>query len=150
MEKKFLLKYSEHKDQGACESEDCAHGPYDCYIRNANHFEPEIVYALDPRAKVHGSFVDLDDYKCDDPSPDLPTTFPSKLHLVVVRYSDGGTFSTTTGYWSIQRVTTSLKDAMSVVEKIETNNWGGDRWLPWNGYFSGLESVDVHTLDVVE
>lgn len=73
------------------------------------------------------------------------------IHVVIVRYSDGGTFGYTSGYWQIFGATTDARKAVSLANAIPNGDWkdspilGEYAYDVWSGYFSSFEGVDVHT-----
>lgn len=79
-----------------------------------------------------------------------------KLHVVVVRYFDGGTFGRTCGLWHIAGVYMDESEAVARKEKIYGNLKQSisydpkDEWEPWKSYFAGFEGCDVFDLMVAE
>jgi hypothetical protein len=80
-----------------------------------------------------------------------------KVFLVIVRYFDGGTFGRTCGCWHIQGSFTTEKEALALAASIRDRSYEkewekqhkkGYHYLPWQGYFSGLEGVEVHCFPV--
>lgn len=70
---------------------------------------------------------------------------PDYVYLVVVRYSDGGTFGHTTGYWHVSLVTTDRDEALKMETAIRANTLPKEGvYKPWEGYFSSLEDVEIH------
>lgn len=86
-----------------------------------------------------------------------------KGYLVVVTYSDGGTFSRTSGYIKIAEICRDLDTAINYKEAIEKDSVqehsrrydstkgsersyipsNGQNYRPWEGYFSSLENVEI-------
>lgn len=64
------------------------------------------------------------------------------VHVVVVRYHDGGTFAYTYGYWSIQGVYKDLQKALDQQNAIYQAP------SPWQGYFMAFSHCDVFSLIV--
>ena len=74
------------------------------------------------------------------------------IYFVIARYTDGDTFGHTEGYWHVVGVYTDRAEAKKIKHSIEDGTYtpkGKYSYIPWKGYFSSLESVDVHetTLD---
>lgn len=74
------------------------------------------------------------------------------VYLVVPRYRDGDTFGTTHGLWTVTAITTTLEEAKKIKAEV-LKNANDDSYEvpwedPWNGYFSKLESVEIHEMKV--
>ena len=80
---------------------------------------------------------------------DLPEPQPNGLWVVVARYSDGGTFGSTSGYGSVEGVFNTRAEADARVKEIESGGGSRKGYTPWNGYFSDLEGVEVHLVPLV-
>jgi len=65
------------------------------------------------------------------------------LWVVVVRYSDGGSFSSTNGYGFIEGVFVSKDEAETVAERLRKGGACRDGYNPWEGYFASLIGVEV-------
>jgi hypothetical protein len=63
------------------------------------------------------------------------------VSVVVVRYSDGDTFSRTTGHGAIVGVYKTLKEARKVEGSIRDDSYDG--YQCWKGYFARLEDVEI-------
>ena len=74
-----------------------------------------------------------------------------KLYLAVVRYTDGGTFGKTIGYWEVIGVAPTYKIAELMLEEAIKSTKKGDykNYKPWEGYFASLNDTEIHKLDVV-
>lgn len=72
---------------------------------------------------------------------------PNHVYVVLVRYSDGGTFCHTSGNGHIEGVYDSFEEADAVAESIKNNKYKG--YCPWDGHFNRLEGVSVETEKVV-
>jgi hypothetical protein len=71
------------------------------------------------------------------------------VYLVVYRYQDGDTFGTSYGNWGIWLVTTNEEEALKAGADIESGALSKKgAYLPWEGYFSGLENVEIHSFRV--
>jgi hypothetical protein len=73
------------------------------------------------------------------------------LHLVIVKYRDGGTFKSTSGNWEVMLTTDNLKEAEEMAASINDGSFKKKypkSYAPWEGYFAGLEGVEVHTFNV--
>lgn len=85
-----------------------------------------------------------------------------QVFLVIVRYYDGGTFGRTCGNYKVQGSFLTEKEALDFAESIENGTYEkeaekarkksksvfGGPYMPWVGYFSGLEGVEVHCFSV--
>jgi hypothetical protein len=80
----------------------------------------------------------------------------SKVYLVVVRYGDGGTFSSTIGYTEIiggyateeeARIFKAAEEEM--VKANDQSLFGPGGFKPWFGYFGSFESCDIEELEIV-
>lgn len=80
----------------------------------------------------------------------LETTFKpevgSKVWVVVVRYSTGGTFGTTNGAWTILGIYEHLDEAKKVEASVHDNTYSG--YKCWVGYFESLECVEIESMTV--
>lgn len=76
------------------------------------------------------------------------------LHLVVARYSDGDTFSSTNGYWKILHITADSDEAYRIEKILDDSN---GNTIPsecnmvtynyWShNYFGGWERAEVRTI----
>lgn len=74
----------------------------------------------------------------------------SEVHIVVVRYKDGDTFGTSHGNFYIEGVYATYDEAYNVSEAIYNKTYKGGEYnyVPWEGYFSSLEDVEIHTRTV--
>jgi hypothetical protein len=84
------------------------------------------------------------------------------VYLVVVRYSDGDSFGTSYGNWTVWEATASEEEALKVAKSIEDGTLvkkyeegvrkGTATYMsiPWNGYFSHLEGVEIHSFRVAD
>jgi hypothetical protein len=72
----------------------------------------------------------------------------NKIHLVVVRYSDGDTFGCTTGYWKIVKafIHEDKQDAVDLSDSINNGKYKG--YKEWDGYFASLQCADVETFEL--
>lgn len=75
-------------------------------------------------------------YEVDPKKVDLSSDF---LWLSVIRYSDGDTFGTTSGYWTIVGLSNSSAEAQ---EKIKLALSSKDGYKPWVGYFSNYDDAE--------
>lgn len=81
-----------------------------------------------------------------------------EVFLVIVRFSDGGTFGRTRGYYNVQGAFLTENEALQFAESIENGTYvkevkqareksrfgSYDIYIPWVGYFSSLEGVEIH------
>lgn len=80
---------------------------------------------------------------------DEPVQVGTPVVLVVPRWTDGGTFGQTHGYWQVEGVFTDLNKASELAESIRNRSYKKERdYLPWTGYFAGLDNVDVEVMTV--
>jgi hypothetical protein len=78
---------------------------------------------------------------------------PKTIYVVLVRYKDGDTFGNSYGHGYIEGVYLSEDRAQKVVEAIREDTYVGEGatkksrgYIPWNGYFNRLESVNYHPM----
>ena len=71
-----------------------------------------------------------------------------KVFLVIPRYFDGGTFGRTCGYWKVEGAFLTETEALEMSRQIETGTYKKGQFLSWNGYFAGLEGVEVHCFTI--
>lgn len=69
-----------------------------------------------------------------------------RAHLVVVRHKDGDTFGTSHGNVYIEGAYRTRKEAEEIARSIGDGTYKG--YKAWDGYFMGLESVDVVSLHI--
>lgn len=67
-----------------------------------------------------------------------------KVYCVLVFYRDGDTFGTTHGNLHFDSVHGTQEEAIKRAEQIEAEKDDGSITDPWKGYFSELESVEIH------
>lgn len=71
-----------------------------------------------------------------------------KVYVVIVRYSDGDTFGTTSGCFHIMEGRV-YKDRRLAEDQLRMANESRTRadlnmWYPWHGYFAQFESAEIH------
>jgi len=80
-----------------------------------------------------------------------------QVYLVIVRYRDGGSFGSTTGNWHIQQAFTNPEDAKALATSIRNRSYEKEmdrkhgqyvHYMPWVGYFCGLEGVEIHCFKI--
>jgi hypothetical protein len=74
---------------------------------------------------------------------------PNKAFLVIVRYTDGGTFGCTHGYWTLRGVFKTRGEAEGMAKSIRDESYEevpGQQYLAWTGYFASLEDVEIHAV----
>lgn len=72
---------------------------------------------------------------------------PKIVYVVLVRYSDGDSFSNSYGNGHIEGVYLTEDEAQEVVESIRKEKYKGKQgYNPWDGHFNGLESVNYHPM----
>ncbi|TXH17102.1 MAG: hypothetical protein E6R03_04435 [Hyphomicrobiaceae bacterium] len=85
-----------------------------------------------------------------DAVPAEPAAYSAnRAYLVVARYSDGDTFSHTYGYVHAIRAFANEKDADELSRLVYADK-ADIGYKPWKGYFSGLDSVEVLELPVMD
>lgn len=81
---------------------------------------------------------------------DLPESFPACLFVAVVHYSDGGTFSRTIGYGSIEGVYATYDEAKQRIGDLEFKDAPSIHgYKRWEGYFSRLEDTEVVVANLI-
>lgn len=84
-----------------------------------------------------------------------------RVWMVVVRYTDGGTFGQSSGYWEIQGLFCDEERARAWARVINLDNqayihFGGRKksvfpgHQAWKGYFAHLDDVEVHEMQVAD
>lgn len=88
-----------------------------------------------------------------------------EVYLVVVRYSDGDSFGTSYGNWTVWAATASEDEALKIAASIEDGSLVREAeagrkknpkdpkvWvsIPWDGHFSSLEGVEIHSFRVTQ
>lgn len=74
---------------------------------------------------------------------ELPSPLPQGLWTVVARYSDGDTFGSSVGHGSIEGVFLTEDEALARAQEIQNGGKSIYGYTRWDGYFAGLEGVDV-------
>lgn len=137
----LFLHYSSYSEGGnVCEGEENEEWP---------SYEDEHVYTNfeDLSRKSHGRMCS----KSIEVDEELSKA--EVLHLVIVKYRDGGTFKSTSGYWEVMLTTDNLKEAQEMAASINDGTFNKKypkSYAPWEGYFGGLEGVEVHTFNVLD
>lgn len=73
------------------------------------------------------------------------------IYVVLVRYGEGDTFSSSHGLGHIEGVYEHLGQAQKIATAIENKTYFSKRgYLPWDCYFGGLENASVVPLLVQE
>ena len=76
-------------------------------------------------------------------------SFPeSCVYVPIVRYRDGGTFSSTSGYVYVGGVFGTFAKAKERAKELESTGSSTSLYLPWTGYFAKLENVSVECLQI--
>jgi hypothetical protein len=88
----------------------------------------------------------------------------SNIWIVIVRYSTGNTFGSSSGHWKVESAHTDEQTALDIAKLIETDykkypecEFGREGKTPkpdqyfsphgyecWKGYFESLEGVEIH------
>jgi hypothetical protein len=139
MGKMLYLSYDETRRGGACTSRD----PYS--LREDAH--TEVVF--------NGLSRDKDDSTFFPSAREIEVTdevyAADEVYLVVVRYQDGDIFGTSYGNWGIWAVVASEAEALRLAEEVKKpvqRPKPGDPYRFWEGYFSHLEGVEIHSFRV--
>lgn len=80
----------------------------------------------------------------------------SRVYLAIVRYSDGGTFGRTVGYWEVMGAFKTEAEAVAMTTSIDKGTFKTDYphlarpYMPWEGYFSGLQGTEVHSFPILD
>jgi hypothetical protein len=75
-------------------------------------------------------------------------TVPEQIHVLVVKYSDGGTFSTTSGCLYIEGLYADYEAAAKVAKSIRDGSYSD--YGPWQGYFASLDDLYVQAETIAE
>ncbi len=70
-----------------------------------------------------------------------------ELFMAVVYFSDGDTFGKTYGYWSVEGIYGSRKEARERLKEVLDPKYKG--YKPWDCYFGGYMSDDVIGLELI-
>jgi hypothetical protein len=148
------LKYSEkHVTINDTYGED---GPYTGFSEEEIEFHPEYLKSKEPEKDAHWNFRTVQKLECEcefDPKD------CKKLYLVVVRYTDGGTFGSTKGYWTVKGIFKDDDSAHAFKKLVEDGKCPKRTYEShdgsieemhheWEGYFASLDGVEVHRLEV--
>jgi len=68
------------------------------------------------------------------------------IFWVVVRYTTGDTFGTSSGNWEKIGCYNNLKEAREVKKSIEDGTYEG--YKCWDGYFEELEDIEINILEL--
>lgn len=132
----LYLGYSESRSGGEALSDEqyCDHA--DAHIE----FQPEGLYT-EKSSTQETVGVDFD-----------PTQHVgADVYMVVVRYYDGDTFGRCYGHWFIEGIYLDRDEALKNKNAIESGSYSKKGcYNDWEGYFAGLESVNVWGTQVRE
>lgn len=132
----LVLHYKENVSGGEiCEGQENSDWPdhEDSYV------EFELLFISNINSNNYSGQYDI--IYCDFNHSDI-----DKVYLVVVRYTDGDTFGTTRGNWYIESACKTEEEALKIGESIEDGSYKG--YKPWEGFFSGFESVEVIEMEI--
>lgn len=173
------IKYKEtseiiHDDYGV-------DGPYTGFCEEQICVDFLSLHAIDPKDYFEYEYIDYDpriwqsvksQMECDsisfgeDRGDDFVledwmkerNLFPDKVWLVIVKYTDGGTFGTTHGYWKVKGVFPTEEEAGHMSNQIykgtlplPTYNYAGrvcEGAHEWTTYFASLDSVDILHMEI--
>jgi len=144
---KLLLGYNEFEDgREICKGEENSSWP---------SFEPLYIsvsfsglYLIDTNKDIYG----YQDVYCDS-----SVSVGDKIHLLVVRYADGDTFTYTSGKWYVMwcsydlEIINKLKNILSKEshgDNINISFLGHKIYIPWYGYFASLEDIQIYSFVV--
>lgn len=140
----LYLTYEEYRTGGeVCAGQENESWP--SYEDEHVHFTP---------LKVYLESTDVPSWQKETFTADADLKRGDTVHLVIVRYGDGGTFGMTYGYWKIMAAYTNYEDAVKLCKEIPSGEWkelpglGPSAYACWEGYFSSFDGVDVHTFVV--
>jgi len=110
---------------------------YSGYIKSKRYFTPKLLLKEKPDS------WNLETLSIEDKLYKL-----SHLYLVIVRYTDGGTFGCVNGYWKIIDVVQSNKEAEQLKQSVFNNTYS--KYKPWKGYFASLDDVEIHRMELIK
>lgn len=73
---------------------------------------------------------------------------PNIIYVVLVRYKDGDSFGSSYGNGHIEGIYSSEDEAQKIVESIRNKTYTKNIYVPWEGYFNKLISVNYHPMMV--
>ena len=141
--KRLYLKYDESRSGGGiCESQENESWPY------RNHEYIEVSFTSLHRNPPEGQFF----YDSFEVSDELYNA--DQVYMAVVRYTDGDTFGHTCGYWSVEGIFGSRREAERLLTKLEEDAGKpftlGKYTKAWHGYFTRFERTQIETIEVLE
>lgn len=128
------ITYESHVESVEEDTQGCD-GPYSGYREDTWHYELLNVYAFKPTDTYYYEEVAVEAKKV-----------PDNLHVVVVRYSTGDTFSHSNGKGCVAAAYEKYDNAVKAKKLIEGGKW--TKYSPWDGYFEHLESVYIKSMPV--
>lgn len=130
MAKTLYVNYDEWHESGGgiCSGDENSSWP--SYEPSYNGFSLRAI-TLENTSPYH------EEFKWEGPVPD-------SAYVVVVRYYDGDTFSSTHGKGAIEAVVATEEEANQLAVEIRHGKHSRRGYTPWDGYFAGLEDVEVH------
>lgn len=136
----FTESYSEESHSHVADDPGEDDGPYSGYRQVHRNVTVVGVGKTKDSFKSTGYNSDYESVLVDD------ATFNSeKVWLVCVTYSDGDTFSNTSGLLNIPHICSQPEHAKIIADSIRRGTYMADldMYLPWTGYFTSLENVEV-------
>lgn len=114
------------------------------------NFEDEYVEFLNYGIALSRPAREWGDWEEVSVTSKLPLMAGDTVYTVVARYFDGSTFGRTCGLWEYLGGFTDRQEAENLVKKIkEREKQKADKYAyPWDGYFAGLEDVELETFVV--
>lgn len=73
-----------------------------------------------------------------------------ELYVVIVRYRDGDTFGSSHGHWTVAGVALTADEARKIEADARKPQTDISHYREWDGYFSGLEGVEIHCFRIRE
>lgn len=140
--KKTYLVYSETRSGGDIrEGEESSDWP--CYEDIDIEFTPEYILIAGQNSIERAP--GLHSYNYDNLGWDLDNTW-DEANLLIVRYSDGGTFGQANGYWKVIACYKNWTEADKALAEFDPKTYQG--YHTWDGYFSSYQDIELHSLKV--
>jgi hypothetical protein len=120
-----------------------------------NYSRDSISISVDEKAYLKRD--SCQDYWTEEVEINFEPKVGQKVFMIVPRYTSGGTFGQTSGYYQIFGVYSTEKAAESMREFLYLENssskeglMGTGMYRAWMGYFESLENIELHYLTVYE
>ena len=117
-------------------------GPYTGYTESEMEFSPLGLHKSRPNV-----------FLVEELKPDFDISNLRKVWLVIVRYTDGGTFGTTSGNWVVKGVfkSSDLAKASALAKSIKDDTYVPAEkygYMEWKGFFNKLDDVELHHMEL--